>query len=151
MWMQSYFEGRTQAVIISIPLPLTTEWHATGSQIGPNEFPPYTSPVFTIAEKHGIEIHICADDTQLYMLFNPDEYEAVIAKLEECITKINSWLAENHLKLNNDKTEFVIIGQNNLTEKATVPKSIASDCVKNIGGMMDNHKNHVNYCARYSL
>ena len=58
-------------------------------------------------------------------------------------------MAGNHFKLHDDKTEFVIIRQNTLTQKITGSKSIVignatistSDCVKNIGAILENQVN----------
>ena len=69
LWMQSYFEGRSQAVIINdttpVPLPLSTGIYQ-GSCIGPHEFPPYTSPVLCLAERRGVQMHVYAYNTQLH-------------------------------------------------------------------------------------
>ena len=80
--------------------------------------------MFAIAEKQRVEIHMYTDNTLLYIPFNPGDYEAAIAKLEACKTETNRCLAGNHFKLNDDKTEFVIIRQNTLTQKITGSKSI---------------------------
>ena len=162
LWMQSYFEGRSQAVIInditSVHLPLSTGM-PQGSCIGPNEFPPYTAPVFAIAERHGVQMHVYADDTQLYIPFAVEDYKDAIARLEGCIADIRIWLAANHLKLNDDKTEFIIFGHSNLTKKISGSKSIvigdatisASATVRNIGAVLDDQlsmKEHIKYIAR---
>jgi hypothetical protein len=163
-WLESYFTGRAQAVNINGTLsasrPLTTGM-PQGSRIGPTEFPPYTSPMFGIAKKHGVEMHMYADDTQLYVPFSIEEYDSAIAKLEACIDEIRHWLADNHLKLNDEKTEFLVIGQKQLVNRIGKEMSIvigscviqASQCAKNIGAMLDCHldmKSHVNYVARAS-
>ena len=162
LWMESYFSGRTQAVNIngslSGPTPLTTGM-PQGSRIGPNEFPGYTSPIFAIAEKHKVNIHMYADDTQLYLPFKVEEYAGAMSRLEECISEIRTWLSENHLKLNDDKTEFVLIGQKHLLKNIDGDLSItignstipASENAKNIGAYIDselNMKSHVNYIAK---
>jgi hypothetical protein len=53
--------------------------------------------MFAIAEKHNVEIHMYAVDTQLYVPFSVQDYELAIAKLEACIAEIHEWLTENHL------------------------------------------------------
>ena len=56
-------------------------------------------------------IHSYADDTQLYMSFKPiHDADQTIARIESCICEIREWMTENFLKLNDDKTEFILIG-----------------------------------------
>ena len=84
-----------------------------------------------------------------------------MCKLEACVDEIRTWLSENHLRLNDEKTEFILIGQKQLLKKIDGDKSIrigdsvikAAPHAKNIGAMIDAHldmKNHVNYIARSS-
>jgi hypothetical protein len=161
-WMQSYLADRSFVVNIngttSAPHALTTGL-PQGSLIGPAEFPDYSSPLFTIARKYSIEIHMYADDTQLYLSFNVDDYEEAKARMEKCVSEMRSWLAENHLKLNEEKTEFLVIGRKNLVKK--LPKSleiivgdatiVASQSARNIGAMFDcqlNMESQVNSITR---
>jgi len=132
-----------------------------GSRIGPTEFPSYTAPLFTIAEKHNICIHMYADDTQLYVSFPVKDCQVAIKKLEDCVSDMRIWMRDNHLKLNDNKTEFMIIGKPHLVKKIQGPRSIkiggstieAATCVKNIGAMLDSGlemRNQVNYIAKSS-
>ena len=164
VWLESYFSGRTQAVNIngtlSIPRPLTTGM-PQGSRIGPTEFPPYTSPLFDIAKKHNIQVHMYADDTQLFVPFKVEEYDEAMNRLEACVAEMRLWLSENHLKLNDEKTEFVVIGQKQLINRIGKEQVIhigdsmikATQHAKNIGAMIDcnmDMRMHVNYVARAS-
>lgn len=40
----------------------------------------------------------------------PNDRIATIEKLENCILDINNWMTGNKLKLNMDKTEFLLTG-----------------------------------------
>ncbi|TWW81832.1 hypothetical protein D4764_01G0016470 [Takifugu flavidus] len=60
-------------------------------------------------KSHGISFHSYADDTQLYIAVAPDDTGPVDA-LFNCILDIQSWMAENFLQLNQDKTEALVIG-----------------------------------------
>ena len=62
--------------------------------------------------KHILEIHCYADDSQLYLSFCPNNIanqEAALARVERCIEDIRDWLLNDKLKLNDNKTEFIII------------------------------------------
>ena len=91
LWLESYFSGRTQAAningTISVSQPLTTGM-PQGSHIGPTEFPPYTSPIFEIAQRHDVNMHMYADDTQLYVPFDVKDYDLAVARLEACIAEV---------------------------------------------------------------
>ena len=52
-----------------------------------------------------------ADDTQLYLSFHPKDLVWAKKLMEDCISEIRLWLCGNCLKLNDTKTEFMIIGQ----------------------------------------
>ena len=82
-----------------------------GSIIGPKGYPSYVAPVFDIARKHSISIHMYADDTQLYLGFNPVNYKEAKIQMEKCIAEIRQWVENNCLKLNDDKTELLVVGQ----------------------------------------
>ena len=72
---------------------------------------PYTIPIAAICERHGVKYHIYADDTQLYITFDPSipgDHEHALEKLKKCIQEIRAWMLIHKLKLNDDKTEFII-------------------------------------------
>lgn len=54
-----------------------------------------------------------ADDIQLYITFDPKKAFSLDEALEavtSCVTDINTWMTPNILKLNEEKTEFLVIG-----------------------------------------
>ena len=57
-----------------------------------------------------------ADDTQLYLPFDPANYEEAIQKTEDYLRDMKDWVAKNHLKLIEDKTELMMIGQKSQTQ-----------------------------------
>ena len=67
--------------------------------------------LFNIAQQHGVEMHVYADDTQLYLPFKPEEYNTATSKMQDCLASIRSWMSQNQLKLNVKK--FMIIGKPN--------------------------------------
>ena len=124
-WLTSYFSNRCQSVVIqsimSAPKPLKTGL-PQGSILGPFAFPSYSSPLFNIARSHGIHMHMYADDTQLYLPFKPKDYGTVTIKMQDCLASIRSWMNHNQLKLNDDKTEFMIIGKPNTLKHLSYEK-----------------------------
>jgi len=54
------------------------------------------------AEKHDVNFHGYANDTQLYVHCRPEETAAISAKLERCITDMEYWMSAKRLRLNMD-------------------------------------------------
>lgn len=77
--------------------------------MGPLLFTLYTSNLSDIIKCHLPDVHTYADDTQLYLAFEPDSavsaYDAANA-MELCIRDLRNWMLHNKLKLNDSKTYF---------------------------------------------
>ncbi len=151
-WFKSYLSERSQTVCIqstkSSPKRLTCGV-PQGSVLGPLLFTAYTSPIGDIVRAHGVEFHCYADDTQLYLAFKPSiasSNEAKI-KMEACVNEVRMWMATNFLKLNDAKTEMLIIHPQNNPPGVFDSVSIgdvnvsASGSARNIGVVFDNHLN----------
>ena len=83
-----------------------------GSVLGPLLYLLYTSPIADIIKLHKLQYHLYADNTQLYISFKTDcSYDLSLAKrrVECCVNDIDYWTVNNGLKLNQDKTELVLI------------------------------------------
>ena len=111
-WFQSYLTCRTQTVQIK---KSTSEPHELkygvpqGSVLGPILFTIYTTPLGQLIRRHGLTFHLYADDSQLYLAFKPSEPSSIvnnISRLEKCVDDIRAWMK---LKLNDDKTELLVI------------------------------------------
>ena len=156
-WFASYLNDRTQSVVIngtsSAPKTLSC-CVPQGSVLGPELFTQYNSPLADLIRLHGVQLHLYADDSQLYLPFKPgiSEHDC-IKQLEACIMDVRKWMAQNSLKLNDDKSEFVIIGTKQQLDKVNVNTvQIGSSSVKrnmsarNIGVWFDENlklKDHV--------
>ena len=84
-----------------------------GSILGSILFTLYTCPLGPICKKHCIIYHLYADDQQIYLSFKPvktGDKDNCIKRLETCIVEIREWMTANMLKLNDDKTKFIIFG-----------------------------------------
>jgi hypothetical protein len=58
-----------------------------------------------------------ADDTQLYLSFYPSEWQNAKNRMESCINEIREWLRWNCVKLNDGKTEIIIVGKQSAMSK----------------------------------
>ena len=95
--------------------------------------------------------HLYADDTQLYIAFKLKDglgtksKEEAIRQVESCADDIRAWMANNFLKLNEDKTELLIL----TSKRAVTPEisitigtdvvGVSQDPPKNLGVYFDNH------------
>ena len=57
-----------------------------------------------------IKFYFYADDTQLYIHLSPGSTAAAFTQLQQCLCDVQSWMGSNKLKLNPDKTEFILFG-----------------------------------------
>ena len=149
-WFSSYLSGRYQQVNIQGATSVKKELKfgvPQGSVLGPDLFVAYAKPIGQIARKHGLKVHIYADDTQLYLMFDPNiegSRDDTIKKIERCITEIRIWMNNNQLKLNDDKTEVIVFGtKQKLSQLGEVSVQIGDATVKqassakNLGVLLD--------------
>ena len=106
----------------------------------------YTAPLADIAERHGVNYHLYADDTQLYVPLDNMLGTASYQKesIEKCVVEIADWMNSNKLKLNSDKTDVIVFGKNkaliDLNFNSVQIKSFSvavSSSVKNLGCYLD--------------
>ena len=164
-WLESYLKDRSQVVEIGVPLSGGSRSHFAklrsgipqGSVLGPILFTIYTVPIGDICRKHQVAFHLYTDDTQVYLSFKPSipsSKHECIAKIENCIEEIGIWMTHNLLKLNNDKTEFILLGTrqqlsklDNISFQIGSNTIIPTDHVRNLGFIMDSllkNGSHIN-------
>ena len=83
-----------------------------GSILGPILFILYISDIEHIAKCNGFNIHIYADDTQLYIAFEKCDILSTVSDIGQCLREIRNWMSTLFLKINEDKTKFLMISSN---------------------------------------
>ena len=90
---------------------------------------------------------ICAisvDDSQLYLSFSPADglfsQTDAIQAMERCIQDIRHWMVSDRLLLNDEMTEFLLIGtRQQLSKFAPLPLRVGTmdiepgNCIRNLG------------------
>ena len=150
-WCKSYLSDRPQYVRIgtSTSQPTVLEYSVPqGSVLGPQWFTVYTYPVRDIIRSYNLNYHVYADDTQHYLSFNSSQQHpnSALATLELCINEIRQWMKSNLvLKLNDEKTEFMLFGSHQQVSKISIncihigDSSIASASqARNLGIIFDS-------------
>ena len=75
--------------------------------LGPLLFKFYTSDFKRIGEKHNLDAHFYANDSQLYIFSKPQLANSAQTRLIACLDDFAQWMSANRLELNPDKTEFM--------------------------------------------
>lgn len=167
-WFESYLTDRQQVVKIreessSCRLNFGVP---QGSVLGPQLFTVYTMPLGRILRAHGLEYHFFADDTQLYVFVRPirAQVDGAIGRLEQCCKDIRTWMRGNFLKLNDAKTEVLLVGSRQQLKKISLSGVMVGDSliapvtsVRDLGAVFDTnmtmvpHVNTVCRSARYHI
>ena len=164
-WFSSYLLHRQQLVKLNGVKSKPADLHygvPQGSVLGPFLFCVYMLPLTSIIRKHGLELHIYADDTQLYCFFNVKSSEQAISsvqKIEKCVQDIQTWMTRVRLKLNDEKTEFLTISSPSFdvpylslkVGRNTIKRSLSC---RNLGVIFDsklNMKNHISNVRKTSF
>ena len=146
-WFSSYLTDRTHYVSLSNHCSAFAPVHSGvphGSVLGPILFTMYIKPLSAIIDSHSITHHSFADDLQLQMSAPPD---------------VKAWATANMLKLNDNKTELMLVTSKRTKHLHNLPTSITIEnaqvpfkqSVMNLGLTLDCHLTmnaHVTNIAR---
>jgi len=102
----------------------------------------HPAPIYLITQTHGVFYHCYADDTQLYLSFQPDD-PTVAVRISSCLANISTWMKEHHLELNLAKTELLILSaipslQHDFTIQLDSSSFTPSRSVRNLSVIFDD-------------
>ena len=112
-----------------------------GSVLGHILFTIYIKPLSAIIDSHSIIHHSFADDLQLQMSAPPDRISQLLHSMQSCISDVKAWATANMLKLNDNKTELMLVTSNRTKHLHSVSTSVTignsqipfKKSVKNLG------------------
>ena len=160
-WFGSYIRDRCQAVQIGNVQSSSTLLKfgvPQGSVLGPVLFTLYMQPLVSILKKHQVHYHLYADDTQLYIAGNIEDLPILITTAKNCIAEMKTWMTSNKLKLNDEKSEVMLIRNTRVnTDIINIKVDIngqdipINTKVKDLGVFLDNDmsmSSYINYICK---
>ena len=151
-WFKSYLSNRSQRIAVQGTLSPLFDLDCgvpLGSCLGPLPCVIYASKLFNIIERHLPDAHYYANDCQLYVTFRPADglssQPDAIQAMERCIEDVRHWIVSDRLLLNDEKTEFLLIGtRQQLSKVEVLPLRVGTidiepeNCVRNLGAWFDS-------------
>ena len=149
-WFSSYLTDRTHYVSLSNHCSDFAPVHSGVTQcsvLGPMLFTMYIKPLSAIIDSHSIIHHSFADDLQLQMSAPPDRISELLHSMQSCISDVKAWATANMLKLNDSKTELMLVISKISKHLHNLPTSITignaqipfKQSVKNLGFTLACH------------
>ena len=103
-----------------------------GSVLGPILFTMYIKPLSAIIDSHSIIHHSFADDLQLQMSAPPDRISELLHSMQSCISDVKAWATANMPKLNDSKTELMLVTSKRSKHHHNLPTSITIDSLQTV-------------------
>ena len=149
-WFSSYLTDRTHYVSLCNHCSDFAPVHSRvpqASVLGPMLFSMYIKPLSAIIDSHSIIHHSFADDLQLQMSAPPDRISELLHFMQSCISDVKALATANMLKLNDSKTELMLVTSKRSKHLHNLPTSITignaqipfKESAKNLGFTLDCH------------
>ena len=125
-----YPTDRTQYISLSNHHSASSPVHSgvpQGSVLGSILFTMYIKPLSAIIDSHSIIHHSFSDDLQLQKSALPDKISELLHSMQSCISDVKAWATANMLKLNDNKTEFMLFTSKRAKHLHNLPTSITID------------------------
>jgi len=117
----------------------------------------YRAELFDVIAECGFTCHTYADDTQVYLSTPACDHIDAMERLASCIERIRDWMADNHLKLNEEKTRIILPGTRQQLDKLsaqalTLPNATVefSPAVNDLCVVLDSQLAMANHVAALS-
>ena len=123
-WFSYYLTNRTHYISLSNNCYAFAPVHS-GFNLGHILFTVYTKPLSAIIDSHSIIHHSFADYLQLQMSAPPDRISELLHSIQSCISDVKAWATANMLKLNDNKTELVLVTLKRTKHLHNLPTSIS--------------------------
>ena len=165
-WFDSYLRPRSCKVNIGEKfskdrdLPFSVP---QGSCMGPVLYLAYASTLQNVVPPL-VDLHGYADDHAIKLSFSPNdrkEEKTAVKELESCAQLINRWMCENRLKMNPNKTEFILFGSRQQINKCKTEHLIVCDSkvqrqvkIKYLGAILDENltmKEHITQKCKIAM
>ena len=141
-WFSSYLTDRTHYVSLCNHCSDFAPVHSgvpQSSVLGPMLFALYIKTLSAIIDSH--IHHSFADDRQLQMSAPLDRLSELLHSMQSCMSDIKAWATTNMLKLNDNKTELMLVTSKRTNHLHNLPSSITigssqihfKKSVKNLG------------------
>lgn len=152
-WFRNYLKQRKQKTVINdvmsdeleVPIGLPQ-----GTVLAPILFLIYINDIVNAIE--GCEIRLFADDA--LMMISENNINTAIAKVQHELNNLYKWLCGNRLKLNINKTKYMILTRRNINEDDITELKINDEIlqrvnsIKYLGIIIDSKlkfEDHINY------
>ena len=98
--------------------------------------------------------HMYANDTQIYLCLSKTDSEMSLSLVRKCLQDASDWMITSKLKLNSDKTKFILIGTKSQWEQIKkyfptklLDQDVTTDSAQNLGVVFDNDFNFTKHIS----